>query len=196
MVIKRYLIPIMVVLVLTSGVLVGCGQKSEAPISPTPEQTEPNPPPPSSEDWAVLNRWLGDLYGLPPVKNTEQLKSAAFLVSGFWFDKADEAVKELERQGIPWERTSPFFYLFRYYVLHDVQFGNASTPIEFMAADHLLANSVRDLQEAADELVLMKQLGETLNIFPTEEDAMKWFKEFDKDYERLAEEAIEKGNAK
>lgn len=187
---KRYLIPTIVILVLASGVLVSCGQKSEAPASPTPEQTQPESP--YSEDWVILNRWLDELYGLPPVENTEQLESAAFLVSGLWFDKANEAVEKLEQHNIPWERTSPFFYLFRYYVLHDVQFRNASTPIEFMAADKLLADSVRNLHETADELVRMKQLGETLNIFPTEEDAMKWFKEFDKDFERLAEEALEK----
>ena len=177
-------------LVLASGLLVACGEKGEAPACPTPEQTEPEPQSPSSEDWKVLNRWLSELYGLPPVSNTEQLQSAAWLVSGLWFEQAHKAVKRLEQNGIPWSRTAPFFYLYNYYILHDIQLRNASTPLEFMATDYLLADSVRELHEAADELVLMKQLGETLNIFPTEEDAMKWFKEFDKDWERLMEEAI------
>ncbi len=35
---KRYLIPILIALVLASVVLVACGQKREAPASPTPEQ--------------------------------------------------------------------------------------------------------------------------------------------------------------
>ena len=191
---KRYLIIILAILVLASVLTAGCGQKSEAPTSPSPEQVHPQPESPSSEDWEVLNQWL-DTYGLPPVRNMEQLESAAFLVSGYWFDVADEAVKKLEQHGIPWSRTSPFFYLYYYYILHDTQFRNASwsTPVEFMASDYLLANSVRDLHEAADELVLMKQLGETLNIFPTEEDADKWFREFDKDWEMAMEEAIEIG---
>jgi predicted small lipoprotein YifL len=190
---KRYLVLILAILVLTSGALAACGQKSEAPASPTPEQTEPKPQSPSSEDWEILNRWLGDLYGLPPVSNTEQLQSAAWLVRGFWFGKVDEEIKRLEEYDIPWSRTAPFFYLWNYYLLHNIQLRNASTPLEFMAADSVLADSVIALHEAADELVQMKQLGETLRIFPTDEDAMKWFKELDKDWERLMEEAIEKG---
>lgn len=35
---KRYLIVLLAILVLTSGVLVACAQKSETPASPTPEQ--------------------------------------------------------------------------------------------------------------------------------------------------------------
>ncbi len=35
---KQYLIPIMIILLLASGALVSCGQKSEAPASSTPEQ--------------------------------------------------------------------------------------------------------------------------------------------------------------
>jgi len=86
----------------------------------------------------------------------EQLESAAFLVSGFWFEVGDEAANKLEQHGIPWERTSPFFYLYCYYILHDTQLRNGSwsTPVEFMASDYLLANSVKDLHEAADELSL------------------------------------------
>jgi len=190
---KRYVVPLLVLLVLSLGTVVACGHETEAPATPAPEQKEPEPQPPDLEDWEALNRWLGDLYGLPPVKNTEQMASAAFLVSGFWFENADKAVKKLEQYGIPWERTSPFFYLYRYYILHDIQLRNASTPVEFMASDEILANSVRDLHNAADELVLMKQRGEPLVIFATEEDAVKWFGENDTDWERLAREAIEKG---
>ena len=36
---KRYLIPTLIILVLASVVLMACGHKSEAPASPTPEQT-------------------------------------------------------------------------------------------------------------------------------------------------------------
>ena len=190
---KRCLILIVVaILMLTVGLTVGCNQRSEPPVSPAPEQTQPKRESPSSEDWEALNRWLSDLYRLPPVNNTEQLQSAAWLVSGFWFEQADEAVKKLEQHDIPWSRTAPFFYLYNYYILHDIQLSNASTPLEFMATDYLLADSVGDLHEASDELVLMKQLGETLNIFSTEEDAMEWFKGWDKDYQRLLEETREK----
>lgn len=189
---KRYLILILVaIFVLASGVLVGCGQKTESPASPTPEQMQPEPS--SSENWEVLNRWLGDLYGLPPVENTEELQSAAWLVSGFWFEQADKAVKKLEEDGIPWERTAPFCYLFNYYILYDTQLTNAETPLEFMATDHLLADSVKSLQDEAEELVHMKWLGEPLKIFPTTKDAMESFKEIDKDWERLMEEAVNKG---
>jgi len=189
---KRYLILIVLaIFVLTSGVLVGCAQKPESPASPTtPEQTEPEPS--SSEDWEVLNRWLGDLYGLPPVDNTEELQSAAFLVGGFWFEQVDKAVKKLEENGIPWERTAPFCYLFNYYVLHYTQLTNATTPLEFMAADHLLGDTVKALQDESEELVHTKWLGEPLKIFPTTEDAMESFKEIDRDWERLVEEAISK----
>lgn len=38
----------------------------------------------------------------------------------------------------------------------------------------------------------MKEIGESFKIFPTEEDARKWFREFDKDWERLMKEAIDK----
>lgn len=192
---KRYLILILVaIFVLASGVLVGCGQKPESPASPTaPEQTEPTPESPSPQDWEVLNRWLGDLYGLPPVENTEQLESAAWLVSIFWFEQADKAVKKLEEDGIPWERTAPFCYLFNYYILYDTRLTNAKTPLEFMAADHPLADSVKALQDEAEELVHMKWLGEPLKIFPTTKDAMESFKEIDKDWERLMEEAVNKG---
>jgi len=189
---KRCLILTLVsILLLTSGVLVGCGQKSESPASPTPEQMQPEPS--SSEDWEVLNRWLSELYGFPPVNNTEELQSAAFLLSLFWFEGADKAVKELEENGIPWARTPPFCYLFNWYILRDIQLRNATTPIEFMAADHLLADNVKALQDDAEDLVHTKWLGEPLNIFPTEEDAMESFKEIDKDWERMMEEAISKG---
>ncbi len=160
------------------------------PTSHTNKETEATDESPTLEEWGALNRWLSECYGLPPVKNTEQLQSAAFLVSSLWFEEADKAVKKLEQHAIPWERTSPFFYLFNYYILHDIQLRNASRPIEFMAIDHLVVQSVKDLHDAADELVLMKELGEPLNVFPTEEDAMKWFREFDKDYQRLLEEAV------
>ncbi len=190
---KRYLIPVLVILVLASAILMGCVQKGGSPASPSPDQMEATPESPSLEEWEVLNHWLSELYGLPPVENTEQMESAAWLVSGFWFEQADKAVKKLEEHEIPWERTSPFFYLFNYYILYDTQLRHASTPLEFMAADHLLAQSVKDLHDAAEELILMKDLGEPLNVFPTEEDADKWFREFDKDWKRLMEEAISKG---
>lgn len=183
---KRYLLLILVaILVLASGVTVSCGQKAE----PAPEAT----PTPIAEDWEALNRWLGELYGLPPVSNTEQLKSAAFLLQAHWFKVTDEAVKKLEKNGIPWQRTAPFFYLYYYYILHDIQLGNASTPLELMAADYLLAQSVKDLHDEADELVWMKALGEPLVIYPTEEAAKRWFLEFDKDYVKRLEEAMGKG---
>ncbi len=156
--------------------------------TPTTSETESV----SSEDWNVLNRWLSELYGLPPVKNTEQLKSAATLVSSFWFEKANIAISKLEQNDIPWARVAPFYSSFNYYVLHDAQLLGASDPIEFMAADKLLADSVKDLQDTADELVRMKSLGESFKIFPTDEDARKWFRELDKDWERLMQEAIDK----
>ncbi len=190
---KRYLIPILAILVLASGVVVGCGQKSEVPASPTPEQIQPKSESPSSEDWAVLNRWLDELYGLPPVKNIDQLKSAAFLVSNFWFEQVQEAIGKLEQNDIPWSRAAPSYSAFSYYVLHDAQLRSASDPLEFMAVDYLLAQSVKDFHDTADELVQMKALGETFKIFPTEEDARKWFRDLDKDWERLMEEAIERG---
>ena len=146
----------------------------------------------SSEDWNVLNRWLSELYGLPPVKNTEQLKSAAFVVSGIWFKQADKAIKELEQNNIPWTRAAPSYSAFNYYVLHDAQLNSATDPIEFMATDKVLADSVKDLQDTADELVRMKQLGESFKVFPTEEDARTWFRQVDKDWERLMQEAIDK----
>ena len=72
-------------------------QASKQTPTPTPNQMKSV----SSKDWEVLNRWLGDLYGLPPVKNTEKLKSAAVLVSGFWFKQANKAINKLEQNGIP-----------------------------------------------------------------------------------------------
>lgn len=192
MTMKRYLIPVIIILVLASGVVVGCGKKSEVPASPTPEQIQPKSESPSSEDWAVLNRWLGELYGFPPVKNTDQLESAAFLVSNFWFDKINEALEKLEQSNIPWSRAAPTYSAFSYYVLHDAQLRGASSPLEFMAADRLLADSVKEFHDTANELIQMKVLGETFRTFPTDDDARKWFRDLDKDWERLMEEAIEK----
>lgn len=204
----RYLVIVLVIFALAWGLYAWVNQ-SEVPTPLATKSTETTPTtivpvtqntelavaktkPVLSDDWIALNSWLDELYGLPPVENTEQMKTAAFVVSNLWFEKAHEAVEKLEQYNIPWERTSPFFYLFRYYFLHDIQLTNASTPIEFMAADYSLTISVKDLHESADELVQMKQLGETLNIFVTEEDAMEWFREFDEDYERLVKEALEK----
>lgn len=172
--------------------LVACGQKSEVPASPTPEQVQPKPESPSSEDWVALNRWLDELYGLPPVENTEHLKSAAVVVSGVWFEQANKAIEKLERNDIPWARVAPFYASFNYYVLHDAQLLGASDPIEFMATDKLLADSVKNLHDTADELIRMKSLGESYRIFPTDEEARNWFRELDKDWERLMQEAIDK----
>ena|SRR3989304_7741032 len=91
-----------------------------------------------------------------------------------------------------WTRVALSYSSFNYYVLHDAQLNSASDPIEFMANDRLLAGSVKDLQDTADELVHMKEIGESFKSFPTEEDARKWFREFDKDWERLMKEAIDK----
>ena len=187
---KQYLIPILITLMLTSGLVVGCASTWPK------EENKPNTEGISAEQWDTVNEYLDKLYGLPSVKTTEELRAAAFLVDGFWSEKVDEATTRLEQQNIPWGRTPPFCYLFNWYVLHDIQLTNVSSPIEFMAADHLLADSVKALHDEAEELVHMKWLGEPLNSFPTEEDAMESFKEVDKDWERMMEEAISKGKQK
>jgi len=77
---KRYFILILVaILVLTSGVLVGCGQKPESPASPTtPEQTEPTPESPSPQDevpiWVLEDDVAVRTIGSPPVKLPFDLK--------------------------------------------------------------------------------------------------------------------------
>ena len=187
---KRYFVRILVVLVMTFGLATGCGQQSHPSLSPTPEQTQAEFESPSTDDWQALNRLLIEVYELPPVRNVEQLESAAWLASGFWFDMTNITIENLEKQDIPWERTSPFFYLFDYYILHDIQFRNSSSPMEFMATEHLLVESVKTLADAANELVRSKLLGEELVIFPTAEDATEWFRSWDKDYQRLLEEAL------
>jgi hypothetical protein len=153
--------------------------------SSTPQTKEQST---SSDEWAILNRWLDKFYQLPLVRNEEQLKSAAWLVSELWFKEADKAVRKLEANGIPWERTAPFLYLFDWYIRRDIKLRNASNPIEFMAADHALTGSVRDLHNCADELILMKETGEPLKIFPTEESAREWYKDLEQTLEQEADE--------
>lgn len=156
---KRRLILILVaILVLTSGLSAGCGQKSE--------------PPASLGDWEALNHLLGS-YGLPPVKTTEELQSAAWLVSGDWFEVAVEATERLEQHDIPWERTRPFCFLFYWYIEADIELRNTSAPHEFLAAHSHLVGTVADLHQTADELVLMKDLGEPLSIYPTEDACLE-----------------------
>jgi len=183
-----------IIVILFVGLLLTFTACASPASSPTTSQqtSEQTPTSVSSDDWQVLNRWLSELYGLPPVKNTEQLKSAATLVSGFWFKQANVAISKLEQNNIPWARVALFYSSFNYYVLHDAQLLGASDPIEFMAIDKLLADSVKDLQDTADELVRMKSLGESFKIFPTDEDARKWFRDSDKDWERLMQQAIDK----
>jgi hypothetical protein len=163
------------------------------PTSHTTGKTEAVPESPTLKDWEALNRWLNDLYGIPPVRTEGQLQSAALLVSAHWFDVTDETVKELEQHGIPWERTAPICYLFNYFILYDIQLRNSSTPLEFMAADFNLAKAAQALHETAQLLVEMKLSGEPLTIFPTEEDANKRFLELDKEYVKRLEDAIRKG---
>lgn len=193
---------VIVSLILAIIGLVGCTTISPSPPAPQapaaeapPAAPAPKPAPspaPAPEEWELLNRWLSDLYGLPQVEDIEQMQAAALLVSGLWFEQADKAVKKLEEDDIPWARTAPFCYTYNYYILHDIQLTNASTPLEFMATDNLLADTVKDLQDEAEELVRMKWLGEPLHIFPTTKDAMDSFREIDKDWDRLMEEAISK----
>ncbi len=195
---KRWLVLILAVLVLASGAMVACGQKTDAPTSTTPYQVPPKSDlPPSNDlvntkDWQTLNRWLHDLYRLPPVNNTEQLKSAAFEVANFWSDQVDKTTTKLEQNGIHWERTPPFCYIFNWYILHHIQLRHANTPMEFIAADYVLSETVKTLQDEAKDLMNRKISGEPINSFATEEEAMKQFKQIDKDYLRLLEEAIAK----
>ena len=144
---KQHLMLVLLSLVLVSGLIVGCGQKNETSIFPTEDETETTTEFPSAEEWELVNRWLSDVYGLPPVEDIEQLQAAALLVGGFWFEQANKETEKLEERDIPWARTTPFCYTFNYYILHDIQLRNVSTPIEFIAADHVVADTVKDLQD-------------------------------------------------
>lgn len=158
------------ILIMLLGVmLVGstaCGGPGATPTStptPTPDSAI------SAEDWDALNNWLSELYGLTPVDTVEELESAAWLISGYWFDAAHEACSKMEQHDIPWERTAPFCYLFYWYIETDIALRNVTTPRDLMAeASHLIEN-VTWLHEEADALVEMKLMGESLRIYPTEE---------------------------
>lgn len=181
---KRCLIPILTILVLASGLLIGCS-------SPSATKTERVTSFP--KDWEVLNKLLSELYGFPPVRTERELEIAALQVSAHWSKVVERTTKKLEQNGIPWSRTAPFCYLVNYFILHDIQLRNSSTPLEFMAAEHALAMAVYNLDETAQLLLEMKLSGEPLTIFPTEEDATKRFLELDKEYVKRLEEAIRKG---
>ena len=170
---KRYLtLFVLAILVLALGLLTGCtGSTPTATPTPTPDSAI------SPEDWVAVNRWLSELYGLPPVYTVKELESAAWLVSNYWSSVADQAVTKLEQHDISWARTAPFCYLYHWYIEADIALRNVSTPIEFMAADNVLAENVMWLHEAADELVLMKLIGEPLNIYPTEDACVEGWSE-------------------
>ncbi len=129
-----------VLLICVLFVLSACSSPTSSQPSPTPQQTTKTSSPTSnqskpasSEDWKALNRWLSELYGLPPVSNTEQLKSAAFVVSGIWYKQANKAISKMEQNNIPWSKAASSYASFNYYVLHDAQLNSVSDPIEFMA---------------------------------------------------------------
>jgi hypothetical protein len=177
---RRYFALILLILVVIPN-LAGCTEKAASPSSP------------SSEEWDTLNRWLKDIYGIPPVSNVDQLESASLRVSLFWKDGVQGIMQKLEQEGIPGGRTAPFCYLLNYYILYDIQLRNSSTPLEFLAADYSLTETIRDLDETGQLLLEMKASGEPLTIFPTEEDANYRFLELDKEYVNKLEEAVNKG---
>lgn len=150
------------------------------------------PSSPISAEWDALNRSLKEVHGLPPVNNTEELKVAALVASANWQQGVNEITNKLETNGIPWERTAPFCYRFNYYILHDIELCNSSTPLEFMAAEYTLVGTIEDLKDIADLLLAMNLSGEPLNIFPTVDDASKRFLELDKEFLKKLEEAVNK----
>lgn len=173
---RRIAFGCLVLLLAVSTITCACGESTEAPIytprpSPTPSPT-PTPTPESTisaQDWAFLNLWLSQLYGLPPVYTVDELQSAAWLVRDHWLEVADQAVTKLEQQHIPWERTAPFCYSHNWFVEAYTALPNASTPMEFLAANFVLTDYGQSLEETANELVRKKLSGEPLNIYPTED---------------------------
>lgn len=75
---KRYLVLILVaIFVLASGVLMGCGQRPESPVSPTtPEQTGPTPESPQDEVpiWVLEDDVVVGTIGQPRAKIPFDLK--------------------------------------------------------------------------------------------------------------------------
>ena len=190
---ERRVIVFLVGLLLTFGTLAGCSGDDKSQIPPEVKFQETTPAY-SSDDWTLLNEWLAQLYGLPPVSNTTQLRSAAMLVSNFWLGVLEQYINELEKEGIPWERTGPSVISFHYYVLHDAQLRNAQTPLEFLACDELLGRSVEDFHNTSNELILMKQLGENPRTFSSEEAAEQWFRELDPAWEEMMQDVIDGEN--
>jgi len=142
------------------------------PNGPTPGRESRDT---TKEEWDVLNRWLAEFYGLPPVSNIEELRTTASVVSVKWFGVVAKAVKKLEDHGIDWGRTRDSCYLVHWYMRADARLYEVQTPIEFLAAEELLVKRLRMVDESADLLVERKLLGEPLGTFSTEEECVRGF---------------------
>ncbi len=181
---RKTILSISMILILALVGAIGCSSSDDSKPQILPVST--------SDDWVLLNDWLAEFYGFPPVSNTTELQSAAMLASEYWFDTFQEAIDNLESNNIPWERTAPSVVSFHYWMLRETQLQSAQTPLEFLAYEELLVQSVEKFHNDADELIHQKELGENPRTFSSEKEAMNWFRELDPSWEAKMREAMER----
>lgn len=123
------------------------------------------------EYWKAVNSMLEQIYGLPPVSDTDQLSSAAFLVSEHWSEYPAQNIQDLNGQGIEPDLTAPFCYMFFWYIDANRAMLEVSTPLDFIVMEQKLVDNVHMLDIQTDLLIDNKVFDlDPITTYPTAEE--------------------------